>query len=425
MAGALENTWENASSSSASLAVTVSPSANSLLIGIFSGRGGTANAPTDNGTGSWTVIEESVVSGSSQAGGVFYYKVAAGDETTVTFTASVVGRCSAIVAEYSGITTSSPLEDSAENVTYITTEQTSGDPINCGSATPVSANGMAVAAIMSPDARDGYETEVTINDSYTKDEYSVFIDGAYAWCAVAHKNYTSTAAQSPDWDTSTTGGWYAYTAIAVFKEADGGGSITGSGALSSQASVISGAGIREITGSGALTDQASTIAGTGTVGGTVTGSGALSSQSSAIAGVGVREIIGSGALTDQASIISGTGTTTPAGSIIGSGVLACGTSAVSGSSIVGRVGTGTIVVESSTISGTGVIGRSGSGALSAQASTISGVGGVPGSITGSGALVCSVSSISGTGVKSGWSEVPPSSSIWVDVSGGSNTWETV
>ncbi len=90
----------------------------------------------------------------------------------------------------------------------------------------------------------------------------------------------------------------------------------------------------------------------------ITGTGALSAQASAISGTGVIERTGSGALSAQASTISGTGTVTGAGEVAGSGALTAQASAISGTG---------------TVTGT----KTGTGALAAQASTISGVGTVP------------------------------------------------
>ena len=177
------------------------------------------------------------------------------------------------------------------------------------------------------------------------------------------------------------------------------------------------------TGTGALSSAASQVSGSGTIG--RSGSGGLSSQASEISGTGVIGRSGTGALSAAASSISGTGSVSPAGGVIGSGALASAVSAISGAGVIGRSGSGALAAVASSISGTGVIGRSGSGSLVAGAASISGVGIIPGDITGSGALISGVSSISGTGGISGWSVVPPASSEWTDVPAAGGSWEAV
>jgi hypothetical protein len=127
------------------------------------------------------------------------------------------------------------------------------------------------------------------------------------------------------------------------------GTVTGTGALTSQAAEIAGTGEREITGSGALTSQAADIDGTGTVGETTTGTGALTSQSASMAGVGTREVTGTGSLQSQAAVINSVGERE-------------------------ITGTGALESQSAAIAGSGVRGLSGSGALTAQAATMVGSG---------------------------------------------------
>jgi hypothetical protein len=230
-------------------------------------------------------------------------------------------------------------------------------------------------------------------------------------------------------DVNAEFSWYFDTLSFDISYGTGITAIIGSGDLDSQASSLSGSGdvSGAITGTGALSSQASSLAGTGAVQGNVTGTAALSSQSSSIAGTGVREVTSTGALASGNSTLAGTGTVTEAGVITGSGAIVAQDSSIAGSGILARDGTGTIEAGVATIDATGIIGRTGTGALSSQASAISATGIVytPGTITGTGTLTASSSTISGTGRKSGWSNVPPVSSVWTDISAASNAWTEI
>jgi len=221
MAGAYVTGWHNNSaySSVTSLAVTVSPTVNNLIVGISAANaGGTQTIGTPTG---FTNIQKADPSATGVS--VSYsYKVAAGDETTVTFTIDIGTRMAGIVAEYSGLATTTPLEDSAVDTTYI---QTTGSVHACGSATPVSANGIALAAGGSRQSANFGEqaNPPTIDNSYTIDKiHSYTPSTAMPIAVVASKTYTSTAAQAPSW-TNYQSTAYSVCAIAVFKEPAAGG----------------------------------------------------------------------------------------------------------------------------------------------------------------------------------------------------------
>jgi hypothetical protein len=99
---------------------------------------------------------------------------------------------------------------------------------------------------------------------------------------------------------------------------------TGVGALASQASLISGAGLSLSAGTGALTAQSAAISGNGLS--LSTGIGALASQSPAVNGTGVSLSSATGALLDQAAAIVGVGVSLSTGT----GALTAGVSVVAG-----------------------------------------------------------------------------------------------
>ena len=215
MAGAFVQSFVNSSGTTVtSLAVTLSgTTANNLLVATVSFQNNPATMAPLSG---WTKREEEI--SASPGAGVTFDRIADGGETGVTFTWTTAREVAVVVCEYSGLDSTSPHEDSGENVSFISTEQTAGAPINTGSATPVSANGLAVAHHMGPDERDVNDSELSINNSYTKHVFTVSGTGNNPIASQASLVYTTTAAQSPDWDTSRTGNWRAYCAISVYKE---------------------------------------------------------------------------------------------------------------------------------------------------------------------------------------------------------------
>ncbi len=157
------------------------------------------------------------------------------------------------------------------------------------------------------------------------------------------------------------------------------GTITGTGTPQAQDATVSGTGQREASGSGALSSQSSTVSGVGSVQGSVSGSGSLSASESSVSGSGTAQsiITGSGALQAQPSQVVGDGQRiaqdvgTPEG-------LESGGSTVVGSGQIRHIGSGALSAQESTASGSGIAGGaiSGSGALQAQSSTVVGVGSV-------------------------------------------------
>ncbi len=134
-----------------------------------------------------------------------------------------------------------------------------------------------------------------------------------------------------------------------------------------------------VTGTGALSAQASTLAGTGQV--EWAGTGALAAQASAIAGTGQVEWLGTGSLSAQAATIAGTGTVeTVSNDITGTGALSAQAATVAGAGLGLSTGTGAVAAQASTVSGTGKATWQGTGVLSAGVATMSGTGEVTGGV---------------------------------------------
>jgi hypothetical protein len=195
------------------------------------------------------------------------------------------------------------------------------------------------------------------------------------------------------------------------------GDITGSGAITAQASTVDGTGISLSTGSGALSAQASTIDGAGASGsagtGTLTaqsatadgagtssstGSGALTAGSASLDGAGTSESTGSGALSAQASVVDGSGTA-EGGGITGSGAASSQASTLDGTGTSSSTGAGALAAGNAAADGAGVSSSTGSGSLDSAASSVDGAGAVGSNeVTGSGSLIPAASVASGAGM---------------------------
>jgi len=218
MAGAYVDGWgaNNGNGADASITVTISttPTVNNLLVCAATAHvnnDGTWNTPTD-----FTLVHN-VVNSTLGVTGIMAYKVSEGDEASVVASiATGTRRLSAIVAEYSGLATTSPLEDSDEDETNIATAVATQDT---GTITPVTANGMAIVSVSARGQAN--ITTPTIDESFTIDLSEGEI-GSYPYTALASKAYTSTAALSPTW-TKGASNFYGYGISAAFKEPAAGG----------------------------------------------------------------------------------------------------------------------------------------------------------------------------------------------------------
>jgi len=205
--------------------------ANNLLVAILGCYDGDSSAFTT--PSGWTLIETTggVSSSATVRNGAMFYKVADGSETSVTFTWTTSARSNCTLIEYSGADAISPLEDSGKSVS---TDTLGGDPKSAGSATPTSANGQAVSGIVGKQGNGPF----TINDSFVVDGTTNGDGNSRPQSRMASRTYSSTASISPDWDISRVIDWAAFAAIAVFKDAAGGGvTVTLSAATESDAAV--------------------------------------------------------------------------------------------------------------------------------------------------------------------------------------------
>ena len=195
------------------------------------------------------------------------------------------------------------------------------------------------------------------------DEVSIEkVDRSADWIATEYANQSATTA----W--GTVGTW-----------ADaGGGTVTGTGAITEGVGVVSGSGVRgvtgsstivetvgaiagiatrEVTGSGSLAGLVGVISGSGTVGNVVTGTGAIAEGVGVVSGSGIREIIGSGSMTELVGVLSGTGSRV----ITGSGSLTELTGTLSGAGSRVITGSGAVTETTGRIIGVEVPSNIGGG----------------------------------------------------------------
>jgi len=217
VAGAYVQTWEEGQSElETSRTLTVSgATANNLLCGVVVVRDGGDSFTTPTG---WTLIHDA---SAGAFGTAAYYRIASGtsaDDFACVWTDN--GRPQLVVQEFSGLDSTAPFEAKDEDITNISGTATTQ---SAGSATPLTANGLAVAFLGIKDSDEWNVGTVTIDNSYTSFDHYEETTAARAGAGMASKPYTTTAAQSPTF-TTTDGGGDSYGAIAVFKEASGGAS---------------------------------------------------------------------------------------------------------------------------------------------------------------------------------------------------------
>lgn len=133
----------NASATNHTISFGFTAAAGRTLICLF---GNSAGSATFSGLSSgWNIIQ--VATGTRSLSPALAYKVAAGGETSLAVTLNTAGVLDFIVLEYSGLDTSSPLDQSAENESV----QTGAGSNACATGTTASlsvSDGFAVSAWM-------------------------------------------------------------------------------------------------------------------------------------------------------------------------------------------------------------------------------------------------------------------------------------
>lgn len=223
MAGAYVQSWESVPTSNSNTSVqvdvnTTGATPGNLLIGAVSFRynSGTGMTGLSDATGNWTEISEAYSALSD--GAAWYYRVADGttaDNLDVDIDGDGIGYIAAQVAEFSGLDSTPTMQDDDIGA------RSTGTTVNCGTATPTTSNGTAIAFLAVRRCQD-WSTDlegagIAIGSSYTIHHHASSGSSGRPIASIASINYTSTAAQSPTWSSGVTAG-ATYGAVAVFKE---------------------------------------------------------------------------------------------------------------------------------------------------------------------------------------------------------------
>lgn len=202
--------------SSPSLSITT-PAANALLVATIACD--TVGSDPGSGATGFTQIQELFQSADLDYVD-FSYKIATGAETSIGWTGlGASADYSAAMVEITGCDATSPLEASGEDESAASG---SGTSTTSGSATAVSANGIAVAAF------GAYSGASWASRAYTNSFTEAGTPEAAATtsfnpiAALSYLVYSSSGSKTTTLST-TSGGGNVYGAIAVFKEAAGGG----------------------------------------------------------------------------------------------------------------------------------------------------------------------------------------------------------
>ncbi|WP_147867724.1 hypothetical protein [Stieleria maiorica] len=252
----------------------------------------------------WTLLESG---DGSDGAGATYYRVASGtsaDNFSPSWTNTA--RYKLIVCEYSGLDSTPVMEDSGQTLNM----SSDVDTIGTGSATPATADGKAIAFFacawdfLSPTIDGGF----TVNQNLASDQS--FRPGA----AIASVDYSSTSPISATWTKLSGSGGPAFGAIAVFKDAGGGGGITGTSAITLDDVTTTSTGGLAIDASATVTIDDITTASAGELAIVATASATLDDITTT--GTGVSSNSGS------AAIVLDDVTASSAGSLLISGIAA-------------------------------------------------------------------------------------------------------
>lgn len=163
-----------------------------------------------------------------------YDRIASGDAND-NFTQSWTdtGRCSIVVQEFSGLDGTAPFEDSDIDTTNSESDVTTQ---GCGTATPVTSNGIAITGWHANNEEGCTAANVTVPSGFTNLASTSATGTNRPIQFMTSKAYTTTAGQSPSWSTSD-GGTDGVGTVLVYKEAAGAGgtTLTPSGIASAEA----------------------------------------------------------------------------------------------------------------------------------------------------------------------------------------------
>jgi hypothetical protein len=194
---------------------------NLLIAGVASALTGSGWTWTD--PGGWTAISESGIDTTSVAANVagkWYYKIAAGGETSVTLaTSATTGSRRGVIVEFEGPFTVPPLDVAAEDETHKNTAGTTSQSTGTTSTTSQAAE-LAVA-FFAADSATNVDGSRSYSNSFTEVIFADAADfAARAGAVLAKRVLSATGAYSCTFSVTDTGD-EMYGAIATFKQDTG------------------------------------------------------------------------------------------------------------------------------------------------------------------------------------------------------------
>lgn len=212
--GDIVNSAENSAASGAITVTFTAATAGNLLIFTIGRSAPLATGQTWGTPTGWNGLTNSSIN-TGNIGGAWYYKIAAGGETTVTSTESIpVGNVRGQVIEFEGPFEASPLDKTAEDETNLSTVVTSQ---STGTTAATAQNDELAVGFWSADQASNVETGRAYTNSFTEVLWSSATNSARAACITARKVLSSTGAVECTFSTTDTGD-EMYGAVATFKK---------------------------------------------------------------------------------------------------------------------------------------------------------------------------------------------------------------
>lgn len=372
-------TWASTGTKSISLSVSAGD-----VIAVIVGAtdpATTVTSWTDNLGGTWTLGPSSPVS-TGNLRGVTAWKVCAGGETSVSFDIGTGTTGQAFAVKVTGFAGTATLEASNENEGGLSSVSTS---IGTNAASNSTATAVAIALFTSDRADTVQDVSRSYSNSFTEVGFNGS-SGSRAGAFAAAKVLSSAASQSTTFTTGDTGD-EMYSAILVFGDVTGGGSVESGAGSSAGAATASAVGASTAAAAGTSAGQA-TVAGTG-----------ASTVASAATSAGAATASGVGASTAEAAGTSaGSATASAVGDVAGGVQSGAGTSA--GTSTASAVGAST-AASAGTAAGTSTAAGVGSSSGGVEAgvgtaagqATAAGVGASTAEAVGSSAGVATASAV--------------------------------
>jgi len=214
--GDLIQAASNNGSGVTSLAVTFSSAtAGNLLIAAYSNSTAQTWGTAPSG---WTLLTQ-VTDAAGNMSSIWYYKIAAGGETSVTATWDNSGSTvRGTVVEYEGAFSGAPLDQTAEdesNISTVVTSQASGTTGATAQADEL------LVAFFGADAVSNVQGTHSYTNSFVEDSFDINTTGRAA-VIIASLVVASTSTYTTTFSTTDTGD-EMYGAIATFKKAVAGG----------------------------------------------------------------------------------------------------------------------------------------------------------------------------------------------------------